>query len=79
PQLDNDDLKQIDDDDLEEMDLKWWSAITATRKGTLQDSVSLIRTHGRNVVAEPQRRNVPVEIPTSNALVSQCDGVGNYN
>nr|GEU64876.1 putative ribonuclease H-like domain-containing protein [Tanacetum cinerariifolium] len=38
PQLDNDDLKQIDADDLEEMDLKWWSATTATGKGTLQES-----------------------------------------
>nr|GFA15973.1 hypothetical protein [Tanacetum cinerariifolium] len=28
--------------------------------------------------AEPQRRNVPVETSTSNALVSQCDGVGSY-
>nr|GEV90770.1 hypothetical protein [Tanacetum cinerariifolium] len=39
PQLDNDDLKQIDADDLEEMDLKWWSATTATGKDTLQGSV----------------------------------------
>nr|GEX29194.1 hypothetical protein [Tanacetum cinerariifolium] len=30
----------------------------------------------RNVAAEPQRRNVSVETYTSNALVSQCDGVG---
>nr|GEY75833.1 ribonuclease H-like domain-containing protein [Tanacetum cinerariifolium] len=29
----------------------------------------------RNVPMEPQRRNVPVETSTSNALVSQCDGV----
>nr|GEZ21105.1 ribonuclease H-like domain-containing protein [Tanacetum cinerariifolium] len=27
----------------------------------------------RTVVAEPQRRNVPIETSTSNALVSQCD------
>nr|GFB96632.1 hypothetical protein [Tanacetum cinerariifolium] len=33
----------------------------------------------RNDVAEPQRRNVPVETSTSNALVSQCDGVGSYD
>nr|GEW93223.1 ribonuclease H-like domain-containing protein [Tanacetum cinerariifolium] len=32
----------------------------------------------RNSAAEPQRRNVPVETSTSNALVSQCDGLG-YN
>nr|GEY86046.1 hypothetical protein [Tanacetum cinerariifolium] len=28
---------------------------------------------------ETQRRNVPVETSTSNALASQCDGVGSYN
>nr|GEV57675.1 hypothetical protein [Tanacetum cinerariifolium] len=33
----------------------------------------------RNGAAEPQRRTVPVEIFTSNALVSQCDGVGSYD
>nr|GEV30793.1 hypothetical protein [Tanacetum cinerariifolium] len=33
----------------------------------------------RNVPVEPQRRNVPVETFTSNALVSQCDGVGSYD
>nr|GFB77965.1 hypothetical protein [Tanacetum cinerariifolium] len=33
----------------------------------------------RNFAAEPQRRNVPVETSTSNALVSQCDGVGSYD
>nr|GEU69264.1 hypothetical protein [Tanacetum cinerariifolium] len=33
----------------------------------------------RNVAAEPQRRNVLVETSTSNALVSQCDGMGSYD
>nr|GEY88494.1 hypothetical protein [Tanacetum cinerariifolium] len=33
----------------------------------------------RNRAAEPQRRNVPLETSTSNALVSQCDGVGSYD
>nr|GEU82249.1 hypothetical protein [Tanacetum cinerariifolium] len=33
----------------------------------------------RNGDAEPQRRVVPVETSTSNALVSQCDGVGSYD
>nr|GEU89953.1 retrovirus-related Pol polyprotein from transposon TNT 1-94 [Tanacetum cinerariifolium] len=32
----------------------------------------------RNGVAEPQKRSLPVETSTSNALVSQCDGVGSY-
>nr|GEV18776.1 hypothetical protein [Tanacetum cinerariifolium] len=33
----------------------------------------------RNGIAEPQRRIVLVETSTSNALVSQCDGVGSYD
>nr|GEV85096.1 ribonuclease H-like domain-containing protein [Tanacetum cinerariifolium] len=33
----------------------------------------------RTAVPEPQRRSVPVEISTLNALVSQCDGTGSYD
>nr|GEX63171.1 hypothetical protein [Tanacetum cinerariifolium] len=33
----------------------------------------------RNGAAEPQKRSVPVETSTLNALVSQCDGVGSYD
>nr|GEU84946.1 hypothetical protein [Tanacetum cinerariifolium] len=33
----------------------------------------------RTAVVEPQRRNILVEISTSNALVSQCDGTGSYD
>nr|GFC23679.1 hypothetical protein [Tanacetum cinerariifolium] len=33
----------------------------------------------RNAVAEPQKRSVPVETSTSNALVSQCDGTASYD
>nr|GEY86024.1 hypothetical protein [Tanacetum cinerariifolium] len=29
--------------------------------------------------AKPQRRHVLVETSTSNALVSQCDGIGSYD
>nr|GEY37962.1 ribonuclease H-like domain-containing protein [Tanacetum cinerariifolium] len=57
PRLDNDDLKQIDADDLEEIDLKWQMAMSPK--------------DNRN--KETQRRNVPVETSTSNALVSQCN------
>nr|GEX00689.1 hypothetical protein [Tanacetum cinerariifolium] len=32
-----------------------------------------------NVPMETQRRNVPMETSTSNALVSQCDGMGSYD
>nr|GFC65009.1 hypothetical protein [Tanacetum cinerariifolium] len=65
PQLDNKDLKQIDADDLEEIDLKWECRSPKDSR--------------RTAVAEPQRRNVPVETSTSNALVSQCDGTGTYD
>nr|GFB65298.1 hypothetical protein [Tanacetum cinerariifolium] len=33
----------------------------------------------QTAVAEPQRRSIPVETSTSNALVSQCDGTGSYD
>nr|GEX95319.1 putative ribonuclease H-like domain-containing protein [Tanacetum cinerariifolium] len=69
PRLDNEDLKQIDDDDLEEMDLKWQMAMECR---SLKDS-------RRIGAAEPQRRNVPVETSTSNALVSQYDGTCSYD
>nr|GFB61919.1 hypothetical protein [Tanacetum cinerariifolium] len=70
PQLDNEDLKQIDVDDLEEMDLKWQMAMLTMRARECRSPKDSRRT----VVAEPQKRSVPVETSTSNALVSQCDG-----
>nr|GEW82611.1 ribonuclease H-like domain-containing protein [Tanacetum cinerariifolium] len=33
----------------------------------------------KTAITEPQRRNVPVDTSTSNALVSQCDGTGTYD
>nr|GFA38976.1 hypothetical protein [Tanacetum cinerariifolium] len=72
PQLDNEDLKQIDVDDLEEMDLKWRMAMLTMRARRECRSPKDLR---RTVVAEPQRRNVPVKTSTLNALVSQCDGL----
>nr|GEY76996.1 ribonuclease H-like domain-containing protein [Tanacetum cinerariifolium] len=66
PQLDNDDLKQIDVDDLEEMDLKWKMAM----KGHFARECRSPKDTRRNGAVEPQRRNVPVETYTSNALVS---------
>nr|GEV36162.1 hypothetical protein [Tanacetum cinerariifolium] len=61
PQLDNDDLKQNDADDLEEMDLNW--------KGHFARKCRSPKDTRRNGAAEPQRRNVPVETTTSNALL----------
>nr|GEV34742.1 putative ribonuclease H-like domain-containing protein [Tanacetum cinerariifolium] len=75
PQLDNDDLKQIDADDLKEMDLKWKIAM----KGHFARECRSPKDKRRNGAAKPQRRNVPVETTTSNALVSQCDGAGSYD
>nr|GEW90486.1 hypothetical protein [Tanacetum cinerariifolium] len=71
PQLDNEDLKQIDVDDLEEIDLRW--------KGHFARECRSPKDSRRNSATEPQRRTVLVETSTSNALVSQCDGVGCYD
>nr|GEU69592.1 hypothetical protein [Tanacetum cinerariifolium] len=48
------------------------------KKGHFTRKCRSIKDTRRNDAAEPQRRNVPVEASTSNALVSQCDGVGSY-
>nr|GEW86323.1 hypothetical protein [Tanacetum cinerariifolium] len=66
----------IDVDDLEEMDLKWQMAMLTMRARRECRSPKDSR---RTAVAEPQRRNVPVETSTSNAIVSQCDGTGTYD
>nr|GFA09770.1 hypothetical protein [Tanacetum cinerariifolium] len=70
-QLDNEDLKQIDSDDLEEMYLQW--------KRHFARECRSPKDSRRNGAAEPQRRSVLYETSTSNALVSQCDGVGSYD
>nr|GEZ91113.1 hypothetical protein [Tanacetum cinerariifolium] len=81
PQLDNDHLKQIDADDLEEMDLKWQMVMLTVecynchRKGHFVRECRSPKDTRRNVQVESQRRSVPVETSTSNALVSQCDGL----
>nr|GEU57541.1 hypothetical protein [Tanacetum cinerariifolium] len=71
PELDNVDLKHIDVDDLEEMDLRWQMAMN----GHFARECRSPKDSRRNEVAEPQRRTVPFETYTSNALVSQCDGL----
>nr|GEZ37061.1 ribonuclease H-like domain-containing protein [Tanacetum cinerariifolium] len=62
----------IDVDDLEEMNLRWQMAMLTMRARRECRSPKDSR---RNGVAEPQRRTVLVETSTSNALVSQCDGI----
>nr|GEZ07646.1 hypothetical protein [Tanacetum cinerariifolium] len=49
------------------------------RKGHFARECRSLKDSRRNGAAEPQRRTVPVETSTSNALVSQCDGVGSYD
>nr|GEZ73703.1 hypothetical protein [Tanacetum cinerariifolium] len=49
------------------------------RKGHFARECRSPKDTKRNGAAEPQRRNVPVETSTSNALVSQCYGVGSYD
>nr|GEZ41918.1 ribonuclease H-like domain-containing protein [Tanacetum cinerariifolium] len=50
------------------------------RKGHFERECRSPKDSKRNgVAAEPHRRNVPVKTSTSNASVSQCDGVGSYD
>nr|GEV24374.1 hypothetical protein [Tanacetum cinerariifolium] len=49
------------------------------RKGHFARECRSPKDTRRNGAAKPQRRNVPVETSTSNALVSQCDGIGSYD
>nr|GEY50733.1 hypothetical protein [Tanacetum cinerariifolium] len=49
------------------------------RKGHFTRECRSPKDSRRTVVVEPQRRNVPVETSTLNALVSQYDGTGSYD
>nr|GEV22281.1 hypothetical protein [Tanacetum cinerariifolium] len=49
------------------------------RKGHFTRKCRSPKDSRRNGATEPQRRNVPVETSTSNALVSQCDSVESYD
>nr|GFC13412.1 hypothetical protein [Tanacetum cinerariifolium] len=75
----------IDADDLEEIDLKWKMAMLTVEcynchmKGHFARECRSPKDTRRNGAAKPQKRNVLVETSTSNALVSQCDGVGSYD
>nr|GEU96832.1 reverse transcriptase domain-containing protein [Tanacetum cinerariifolium] len=87
-QLDNDDLKQIDRTGRNlrankptsmGLDMFKVECYNCHRKGHFARECRSPKDTRRNGAAEPQRRNVPVESSTSNALVSQCDGVGSYD
>nr|GEX26217.1 hypothetical protein [Tanacetum cinerariifolium] len=49
------------------------------RKGHLARECRSLKDTKRTGAAEPQRRTALVENFTSNALVSQCDGIGSYD
>nr|GFA69244.1 hypothetical protein [Tanacetum cinerariifolium] len=49
------------------------------RKGHFAQECRSPKDTKRTGAVEPQRRHVPVETSTSNALVSQCDGIGSYD
>nr|GEU80927.1 hypothetical protein [Tanacetum cinerariifolium] len=49
------------------------------RKGHFARECRSPKNYRKNSAAEPQRRTVPIKTSTSNALVSQCDGVGSYD
>nr|GFC69070.1 hypothetical protein [Tanacetum cinerariifolium] len=49
------------------------------RKGHFARECRSPKDTRKTVAAEPQRRHVPVDTSTSNALVSQCDGIESYD
>nr|GEZ43673.1 hypothetical protein [Tanacetum cinerariifolium] len=49
------------------------------RKGHFARECRPPKDSRRTAVTKPQRRNIPVETSTLNALVSQCDGTGTYD
>nr|GEY22895.1 hypothetical protein [Tanacetum cinerariifolium] len=49
------------------------------RKGHFARECRSPKDQRRSGTAEPQRRTIPVETSTSNALASQCDGTGSYD
>nr|GEZ56528.1 hypothetical protein [Tanacetum cinerariifolium] len=48
-------------------------------KGHFARECRSLKDQRRPGIAEPQKRTVPVETSTLNALVSQCDGIGSYD
>nr|GEV79457.1 putative ribonuclease H-like domain-containing protein [Tanacetum cinerariifolium] len=72
----------IDVDDLEKMDLRWQMAmLTMKARRFLQKTGQNLRANGPTSMGFDMSKaeTVPVETSTSNALVSQCDGVGSYD
>nr|GFD09799.1 hypothetical protein [Tanacetum cinerariifolium] len=55
------------------------SQSSSPQKGHFARECRSLKDTRRPAVAEPQRRSVPVETSTSNALVSQYDATGSYD
>nr|GFA13246.1 hypothetical protein [Tanacetum cinerariifolium] len=55
------------------------SQSTSPQKGHFARECRSPNDSRRNGAAELQKRTIPVETSTSNALVSQCDGIGSYD
>nr|GEU65808.1 copia protein [Tanacetum cinerariifolium] len=62
-----------------EFDMSKVECYNCHRKGHFARESRSPKDQRRPGTAEPQRRTVPVETSTSNALVSQCDGTGSYD
>nr|GEW36767.1 ribonuclease H-like domain-containing protein [Tanacetum cinerariifolium] len=61
------------------LDMSKVECYNCRRKGHFARECRSLKDPRRPGVAEPQRRTVPVETLTSNALVSQCNGTGSYD
>nr|GEW11153.1 putative ribonuclease H-like domain-containing protein [Tanacetum cinerariifolium] len=77
PQLAKEDLEQIDPDDLEEMDLHWEMAMLTIRARRFMKKNRAPKNQD-NRGREYERKTVPVETSTENALIAQ-DGIGEYD
>nr|GEW85776.1 hypothetical protein [Tanacetum cinerariifolium] len=80
PQLDNEDLKNLEANGPTSLgfDMSKMECYNCHMKEHFARKCRSPKDSRRNGATEPQRRSVPVETSTSNALVSQCDGVGSY-
>nr|GEV60733.1 hypothetical protein [Tanacetum cinerariifolium] len=85
-QLDNEDLKQktgrnLGDNRVTSMgfDMSKMKCYNCHRKGHFAKECRSPKDSRRSGATEPQRRTAPVKNSTSNALVTQCDGIGSYD
>ncbi|GJY53859.1 putative RNA-directed DNA polymerase [Tanacetum coccineum] len=74
PQLDDEDLKQIEHDDLEEMDLKWFNALTVIEGAILQGNVEHQEIKGTRIEMQDglgyDWSYIAQDVPTKFALMA---------